>query len=391
MTTSPQGEHIRLCKKLDEWPEPDQALWRAAVLAGDLFEDGGTRAGYSHFSNREVVAGYGRWLRWLEEQQLCDSGLNPGQRIIPSRVTAYITDLEKVNATQTLLNRLQELQAAALVMAPHHDWSWINRIASVIRARHRPARPKWQRWVPSRVLFHLGLNLIERAENAETEGRRAIVHRAILHRDGLIIGLMAARQLRLRNVAGLVMDRTLVRNRSQWWIQIPASETKNGEVIERLWPEELLTPLETYLTCHRKILLGVGRDSQWIRGALWVSFLGSAMTMAGIYGMVIARTREGLGRAINPHLFRDCAVTSLAIEDPKHIGIATPLLGHRSVSTTERYYNQARSVEASRLIQQYLISVRNGGGYEGDINQKSSDAYRAPALKGVRRPERNPL
>jgi integrase len=81
--------------------------------------------------------------------------------------------------------------------------------------------------------------------------------------------------------------------------------------------------------------------------------------MAGIYGIVIARTREGLGRAINPHFFRDCAVTSLAIEDPGHIGIATPLLGHRTVSTTERYYNQPRGLEASRLMQQYLISLRN--------------------------------
>jgi len=59
------------------------------------------------------------------------------------------------------------------------------------------------------VLFNLGLNLIERAENAKTVGRRAILHRAILHRDGLIVGLLAARQLRLRNLAGLVLDHTL--------------------------------------------------------------------------------------------------------------------------------------------------------------------------------------
>ena len=360
MTEFPQHGPIRLCKKLDDWPEPDQTPWRAALLPGDLFEDGGARTGYSHLSNREVVAGYGRWLTWLDRQGLLDSGLNPGHRITPSRVRAYVADLERDNATQTLLNRLQQLRTAAQVMVPQQDSSWINRIASTIRARHRPARPKRQRLVHSRVLFDLGLNLMARAESAKTVGRRPILRRAILLRDGLIVGVLAACQLRLGNLAGLVLDHTLVRHGTQWWIQIPAAETKNREPIEKPWPEQLIAPLENYLTCHRDVLLRLRESSQPSEGALWLSFLGSRMTMAGIYGVVIARTREGLGRAINPHLFRDCAVTSLAIEHPQHIGIATPLLGHRTVSTTERYYNQARGVEACRLIQQYIISLRNG-------------------------------
>ena len=80
----------------------------------------------------------------------------------------------------------------------------------------------------------------------------------------------------------------------------------------------------------------------------------------GIYTRIVARTREGLGQAINPHLFRDCAATSIAIEDPAHVGIASRLLGHRTASTTERYYNQARSVEASRLMQKSLLARRKG-------------------------------
>ena len=66
-----------------------------------------------------------------------------------------------------------------------------------------------------------------------------------------------------------------------------------------------------------------------------------------------------MGQPINPHLFRDCAVTSVAIDDPVNIGIASRLLGHRSASTTERYYNQARSVEASRRMQKSLLARRN--------------------------------
>ena len=84
------------------------------------------------------------------------------------------------------------------------------------------------------------------------------------------------------------------------------------------------------------------------------------MTRNQIYMRVTARTRDGLGRSINPHLFRDCAATSIAIDDPDHIGIASRLLGHRAASTTERYYNHARGVEASRLMQQHILALRNG-------------------------------
>ena len=59
-------------------------------------------------------------------------------------------------------------------------------------------------------------------------------------------------------------------------------------------------------------------------------------------------------------VFRDSATTSIAVDDPKHIGIAARLLGHRNASTTEKYYNQARSLEASRRMQGSLLSLRRG-------------------------------
>ena len=48
-----------------------------------------------------------------------------------------------------------------------------------------------------------------------------------------------------------------------------------------------------------------------------------------------------------------------AIDAPAHIGIVSHLLGHRTGSTAERYYNQARGVEASRPMQDYLLALRH--------------------------------
>lgn len=87
------------------------------------------------------------------------------------------------------------------------------------------------------------------------------------------------------------------------------------------------------------------------------------MTKRGIYERITRCTLKGLGKAINPHLFRDCAATTIALEDPHHVRIASRLLGHRTLSTTEKRYNQARSVEASRIMQNYLLSLRRGSAH----------------------------
>ena len=365
MTNIPHRYPAGQCKKLEDWPDLDRQLWKNALMSGSLLEDGGARSRHSDLSNLTVATGYGRWLTWLDRHGLLVSRDKPDERITPCRVRDYVTALEAVNATQTLLNRLQELRAAALVMGPHKDWSWINDIISRIRARHRPARPKRPRLVATRELFDLGLTLM-----ARTDRERSVKRMAILYRDGLMIALLAARPLRLSNLLGLVLNDTLVRLGGRWFIQIPATETKTREPIELSWPEPLIAPLETYLACHRVVLAqGYGRSTRHFDGTLWLSADGLPMTRNRAYMRIATRTRDGLGRSINPHLFRDCAATSIAIDDPDHIGIASRLLGHRAASTAERYYKHARSVEASRLIQQHSLSLRDniaGAPEQGD-------------------------
>jgi integrase/recombinase XerD len=79
-----------------------------------------------------------------------------------------------------------------------------------------------------------------------------------------------------------------------------------------------------------------------------------------IADMIARRTGTAFGRPINTHLFRDCAATSIAIEDPEHVRVASQILGHRSAATTERLHNQAQAVDAARRYQHFLVEPRNG-------------------------------
>jgi integrase/recombinase XerD len=176
-------------------------------------------------------------LAWLDTRGLLDEQVAPGDRITPDRVRAYASHLEVENASGTAIARLIELKVTAAVMDPRRDWSWIYRMASSIRARHKPARPKRHRLVHIGRLFNLGLDLMARAENETTR-----LGRFKAYRDGLMIGLLASRPLRLRNLTGLTLDQTLVQRGGAWWIQIPAFETKTKTPIEVPWPDKIGAP-----------------------------------------------------------------------------------------------------------------------------------------------------
>jgi integrase len=61
---------------------------------------------------------------------------------------------------------------------------------------------------------------------------------------------------------------------------------------------------------------------------------------------------------VNPHLFRDCAATTIARHTPEQVNIASQILGHSKLATTERYYNQSGSASASRQYQTAIATLR---------------------------------
>jgi integrase len=342
----------RACVSVTSWPEADRQLWQEACRpAGLLDEHIGARACHADASNRKAQKGYGRWLTFLTlTEPGCIAEL-PADRITTRRVSAYLGSLISLgNSTATILARLQELGEVAKVLGPQRSWTFINAISSKVRARHRPARDK-RNLKLSDELLGLGLGLINRAALARN------VPAAILHRDGLMIALLALVPLRRRNMAGLRLHKNLIETDGQWFISLDASETKTHAAFEMSWPDELLAPLEVYLEIHRRFLESLpGRWSRPVDNFLWVSSDGSPMTQMAIYDRIRKHTHQAFGVAVNPHRFRDAAATTLAIADPEHVRIAAPLLGHRTFATTERHYQQAKTLEAHRAYVNALFA-----------------------------------
>ena len=357
----PKKDPARHCKKEGSWPEADRRAWEAALHKGDVLEPGGAGADWAPRTRHMIAGGYGRWLTWLENEGMLDLRSAPADRVTPKNVARYVADLQALNAPYTVLTRVQALYHALRAMAPEHDWSWIQRIESRVRKTAVSARNKRSRVVPSDRLFAYGLQLMAKADGPSGG---TPLQRASRYRDGLMIALLAARPLRRRNFVSIEIGRHLVRHAETYWLCFEAAETKTHEPIDAPFPSELARYLDRYLSHYRPTL--ARRTGRWNRAgpdqtptmALWVSTHGSAMTEIAIYFRIMQLTRAKFGHVVNPHLFRDSAATSIAIKDPEHVLITRSILGHRTLRTSERHYNHARSREALRHYQRRILELR---------------------------------
>lgn len=355
----PKKDPRRHCPRPEEWPIPDRCAWEAAMTKGDILEPGGDGADWAPLSRRKIAKGYARWLTWLKTYQLLDPATAPAARITPERVQDYVADLRLINAPYTVLARVQELYQAIRVVAPDCDWGWLRRIEARVRHGAVSVRNKRQRVMPSETLFRYGVELIATADDP---GTGSLLKRACRFRDGLMIAVLAARPLRRRNFARIEVGRHLVQVDGAYQLRFEGRETKTGEPIETPFPAALVPQLTRYLAEFRPFLLHraerKSRSAQQSDPSLWISVHGAAMTEIGTYFAICKLTEERFGHVVSPHLFRDSAATSIAIEDPEHILIVRSVLGHASLQTSERYYTHARMLEASRRYQQRILELR---------------------------------
>jgi integrase len=341
-----------------QWPVADRTAWTAALMPGDPFEPGGLADGWAANTRRGVQESYGLWLRWLDQQLLLEPDSLPASRITRKRAAAYAAALRSTRSPYSVQSRIQQLGDALRVMAPDQAWTWIGRAAGRLRSRATTVRNKRDRLQSPERLAELGRQLM-----SEAVAIGLTLDAAVLHRNGLSIALLAYRPLRMRNLAMIRCDRHLVYRNGAWWLLFAGDETKGKRPLESPFPGDLIAHLARYLETYRPILLTAGgQHAPAPITELWVSRDATALCYSTIAHHIKRHTRAAFGAPVNPHLFRDCAATSIAIVDPVHVRIIAAILGHSTMDTSERYYNQARGLEAGRRYQDTIGAIRKDSG-----------------------------
>jgi integrase/recombinase XerD len=98
------------------------------------------------------------------------------------------------------------------------------------------------------------------------------------------------------------------------------------------------------------------------------------MSQGSLHSRIVTRTREKFGVSVCPHLFRDCAATSMDIRDPWQTSAVVAVLGHRAIETSERFYNHSQMPFAAQLVQEVVSARRNHAASRSTVCAIGSDS-----------------
>jgi site-specific recombinase XerC len=329
---------MRRALPVSEWPLIDRQAWMTAQMTGDVFDDEGRAAHWATRTRQTNEQHYGRWLGYLRWTGTFNAAAAPADRVTRETVRAYNRHLASIVAARTRLSMLVGLKVMMQAMAPDRNWRWLQEACNRVQINAKPSRDKRKRMRPTAEIFAAASTELEQLPRTGLS-----VKQALAYRDALMLALLAARPLRVKNFSALELGRHLVDLEGGWLITIPAEETKTHQPVSFELPEPLLPWFERYLSAVRPLFPHAAESSR-----LWLGKEGVLHDARSVYQRIMKLTRRLFGTPINPHLLRDCAASSLAAVSSDMARAAAPLLGHRQFSTTERFYIQADYLAASR-------------------------------------------
>jgi integrase len=326
---------------VSEWPDADRHAWEEACRPGSRLKPGGVASYLAQVSRDSFARRYGAFLAFLDRNGRLHQHSAAAAQVTPTNVAAYIDELT-ARVRSVTYNCIYHLRRAAELLAPTIDFSWLAEIEKDLALVMEP-RSKSDRLVLSERLVEAGLTLVIEAQQlADNDFARA---RGI--RNGLMIALLAVCPNRLKNFSTLEIGHTFKQVHGSWWIAVPAALTKSRRrPDERRVPGWLNNTIDLYLNQSRPVLLRSGSATN----ALWISSTTAGpMTTKNLGTLVSKVTLETLGVDVSPHLFRTAAASTAATYGGRTPHLASAILNHTDPRVTEKHYNRASSMSASKI------------------------------------------
>jgi site-specific recombinase XerD len=326
---------------VDEWPDSDRCAWENARRPGSRLKPGGRASHLADASRDNLERRYGGFLKFLQRAGRLEMKAYAAAQVTPANVEAYVKELTCRVCSVSVHTYICCLRRVAKLLAPARDFSWLAEIEKDLALLMVP-RSKFDRLVFSERLVEAGLTLFVEA----MEFPKSDLASAVGVRNGLMIALLAFCPIRPKNFAALEIGATFKLVHGRWWIDLPATVTKNRRPDKRRVPECLNRYIEFYLTHARPVLLRSGSAAS----ALWISSTtGRPISRVGFCNLISTITLETLGVSVSPNLFRTAAASTAATYGGNTPHLASALLNHTHPRTTEENYNRTSSISASKI------------------------------------------
>lgn len=336
------------------WPVADRNMWDALHKKAGPFDDPGALAHLRQTSSNTLEVRYGRWMKWLETTDPNVLLIPPAERATLARLQHWLDALAHTAPMSRLMfvdGVLRVLRAAD----PDQDWTMpLRLLAGLKRAAGRgdPTR-KQGRILSSKVLLKAGLV----HASTDAEAGPSPLKWMICQRDGIMIALLALLPIRRRSFCELELGQSIHVTDNEILISLSEDMTKTGVSWEAAVQPQIATLLRRYIAEVRPALLARGPQAH---NVLWVGKRGEIMKQDYIGSRIGDLTLKLTGKRVSPHLFRDCAATTLARLSPESARLIRPVLSHSGFRTAERHYIYAQTIDAGRDYAAVVQRLKKG-------------------------------
>ncbi len=326
----PAPSHKIRSVPIDQWPEADRSAWNAACRPAERLRRGGGASHLKEITRCDLARRYGYFLDYVARSEGVDPDVEAASYVTPDRADRFVAELQARVGSVTVYGSIYKLRRTAQLLAPGRDFSWLSEIENDLALIMQP-KSKFNRLVYSQLLSEAGLTLMAEADHATHWSALA---RARQFRNGLMVGMLALHQMRLKNFVALEIGHSLRKITNAWWIVLSASETKENRADERPVDICLIHWIDRYLSIYRPILAGTD-DAP---ASLWLSANdGLAMSYWGVARVISQTTLATVGVDVSPHLFRTAGASTAAVFAGDNPFLASALLHHRDSRVTEEH------------------------------------------------------
>ncbi len=329
---------------LEAWPAADRAAWLAAIEPGVRLKRGGKASHMLPVTQNDLSRRYGYLLDFCKRRGILDMAAPAAGHVTSTVIGEFLAELSERVGSVTVYGTIHKVRRAAEIINPQVDFGWLKELENDLDRVKRP-RPKHHRLVDADLIVAGGLHVMDEILLIEQPSW----HDALRYRDGLMIALCAMCPIRLKNIAGLRIGKSIFKANNTWWISLSDNETKEKRPDERQVPEILTDYLDQWCELKAQVL-PPSED------ALWASRYVGAIGYLRVEKVITRTTHELFGKPVNPHLLRDCAVHYIATQTGDRMGVAVAVLNHRDPRTIEKHYNKGASIKAAQAYQDILLS-----------------------------------
>ena len=337
--------------KFEHWPVQDKAAWHAMLQPGRLLHPGEAFAHLraSTLWTREQANGH--WLAYCRAQGVDLEATDPVARATDDRISFWAESMSDL-AWTTRHTRLVNLRLVLTGMQPDTPQHLLRGLVREAEwhANRQTRAGKAGRILPTGQIVRAGLDHLAAVEGTSFSD-------ATRFRDGLMIATLPLMALRITNFRDLEIGRSFLIRPGGFDIALSPHETKNHRALEQELPEMLIEPMRRYLDTYRLVLLA---KSPTPHAFLWVNDWGNRYSHGSLGARFSRLTKKLIGIAIPPHYLRDAAATTIARAAPSQSRAIAGALGHATLRTADRYYNQARCLDASRAYTPFIEELVEG-------------------------------